>query len=368
MALNRRTFITKSAVAGAGAAAAALAAPAYAQGKRNLSMVMAWPHNFPGLASIAYNFAKYTEALSDGQIAVKVHAAGELVGTFEVFDAVGQGTADVYHAPPVFMVSKWQPATFFGLVPFGMSATEHCGWMYFGGGQELQHRIYRQKFGIVPFTCGHTGIQMAGWFNKEITNLDDFRGITMRIAGISGEVMRRAGAAAVMVAPQEIFAAFQAGTIDATELCCAWLDSANGFHQVAKFYYTPGWQEVNSAGEIGVNAALFDDMTPHQKAIIENAARAANGVNMGEWPYHNAKFMRTLTREHGVMIKTYPDDVILALAKASAEVVAELGAIDDDAKEVYASWKATRDEAMEYSAQVDLPVYHARRIAWEAGA
>jgi len=368
--MKRRSFLRGSAIAGAAgitAAAAAFPAPAIAQGKRDLSMVMAWPHNFPGLASIAYNYVKYVEAMTDGQIKITLHAAGELVGPFEVFDAVESGAADLYHSPAIFNFSKWQPSAFFSFVPFGLTTTEHNAWMYHGGGQALQNEAYRELFNLVAFTCGQTGVQMAGWFNKEVTSLDDFRGLTMRIPGLGGEVMREAGASAVMIAPQEIFQSLQNGTIDATELCCAWLDAGNGFHQHAKFYYTPGWQEPNSAGEIGINADVFDSMSDQQKAIMEHAAQAANAVNIGEWSYYNAEFMAKLIGEEGVVVKTYPDEVILALAEAAAKVVSNLGNSDAPmAKKIYESWSAYQKKALEYSALVESPLYHARKIVVEA--
>lgn len=361
--MQRRSFLKGSLAAGAGTAVAtgAFPAPAISQGKRQLNMVMAWPHNFPGLASIAYNYAQYVEELSGGKITIKVNAAGEMVGSFEIFDAVGSGAADLYHGPALFLVSKWPAATFFSVIPFGLTALEHCAWMYHGGGQDLQHEAYRDLFNLVPYTCGHTGIQMAGWFNKEINNLDDFRGITMRNPGLGGETMRRVGASAVMIAPQEIFQALQAGTVDATELCCAWLDSANGFQQHAKYYYTPGWQEPNSAGEIGVNADLFDSLDDTEKKIMERAAAAANAVNLAEWPYYNAQYMQQLVDEHAVEVRNYPTDVIEALAAAAQEVTAELSESDAYAKKIYESWKPWRDRAIAYSALVEAPLYDARR-------
>ncbi|GAB5467972.1 MAG: TRAP transporter substrate-binding protein [Rhodospirillales bacterium] len=368
--MQRRSFLRNSALAGAAGAAGLAAnfpAPAIAQGKRELSMVMSWPHNFPGLASIAYDYIKFVEAMTDGQITIKLSAAGELVGPFEVFDAVGSGAADLYHAPAVFLFSKWKGSVFFSFLPFGLTATEHCAWMYHGGGQELQNEAYGELFNLVAFTCGQTGVQMAGWFNKEVNSLDDFRGVTMRVPGLGGEVMRRVGASAVMIAPQEIFQSLQAGTIDATELCCAWLDAGNGFHQHAKYYYTPGWQEPNSAGEIGINAELFADLTPQQQAIMQHAAQAANSTNIGAWSYYNAEFMQTLLNEHQVDVRTYPDDVLLALAKASEEVAAELGESDPFSQKIYASWKPYRDRAFEYSALVDAPLYRSRQLVVDAG-
>lgn len=138
--INRRQFVTGG-VAAAGLAGATLATPAFAQKKRQLTMVMGWPHNFPGLASIAYNWSKYVEELSDGELTVKVNAAGELVGASEIWDAVGSGAADCYHGVPNWVASKWQGANFFAVIPFGLNALEHAGWMYHGGGQQLHHRI-----------------------------------------------------------------------------------------------------------------------------------------------------------------------------------------------------------------------------------
>ena len=80
-----------------GTAAAAVSVPAYAQGRRRLKMVTTWPKNFPGLGTAPENIAKRVSAMTDGQIEIKIYAAGELVGAFESFDAVSTGTADMYN-------------------------------------------------------------------------------------------------------------------------------------------------------------------------------------------------------------------------------------------------------------------------------
>lgn len=362
MALNRRNFV----LAAGAAPAAALAAPAIAQGNRTLQMVMSWPHNFPGLASIAYDFAKFVNELTDGQLTVDVAAAGELVAAFEVFDAVGSGAADCYHSTPVYLAGQWQPSVFFAQVPFGFTAAEHLGWMYHGGGQEIQQRHFRELFNVMPFTCGQTGLQMAGWFNKEVNNLDDFRGLTIRLPGLGGEVMRRVGANAVLIPAQEIFPALQAGTIDATELQGPWLDTSSGFHQVTKFYYAPGWQEVNSAGEIGLNAEVWDSLSDQHKAAVQRAIEAANSINVGAWAYNNAMFFQTLLNEHEVDVRAFPDDVIDALAKTSAEVVAELATVDERGKEVHDSYMDYFEKALEYSVKTEAPFFASRARQYAA--
>jgi TRAP-type mannitol/chloroaromatic compound transport system substrate-binding protein len=356
MSLNRRKFIK----AGAMAAPAALAAPAYAQGKRTLQMVMSWPHNLPGLASMAYQFSEFLEQMTDGDLTVDVAAAGELVASFEVYDAVGSGAADCLHSTPVYLTGQWQPAAFFSQIPFGLTAVEHMGWMYHGGGQELQQNAFREMIGVIPFTCGQTGIQMAGWFNKEINSLEDLRGITMRIPGLGGEVMRRVGANAVLIPAQEVFPALQSGALDATELQGPWLDTVSGFYQHAKFYYAPGFQEPNSAGEIAINADVWDELGPKNQAIVQRVIESINSINVGAWAYNNANFFQTLKNEHNVDVRSYPQDVIAALIEKSAETVAELGEVDEMSAEIYASYSGYLNKAVEYSNAAEVPFYAAR--------
>lgn len=363
--ITRRSFVASGLAAGV--AGATLSTPAFAQKKRRLVMVMGWPHNFPGLASIAYNWAKYVDELSDGELTVQVNAAGELVGPNEIWDAVGSGAADCYHGVPNWVSSKWQGANFFAVIPFGLNALEHSGWMYHGGGQELHQDIWRKLFNVMPFSAGATGQQWGGWFNREITDLDSFRGVTIRSTGITAEIYRRAGASAAVIPANEVFPALQSGAIDAAEIVGPWLDMANGIHEHGKYYYTPGWQEPSSAAEVGLNADLYDSLTDKQKIIVERAAQAAHAVNLGEWSYYNAQFFHKLRDEHNTDVKIFPDDVLTVLAQESAKLMDELGNADEDSKRVYASWKPYRDMALKYSVFADLPSNHARKLAVDGG-
>ena len=79
--MKRRSFL-----AGAGVAAAAattIATPAIANSPRTLKMVTTWPKNFPGLGVSAERTAKRINDLTNGELEVKVFAAGELVPALE---------------------------------------------------------------------------------------------------------------------------------------------------------------------------------------------------------------------------------------------------------------------------------------------
>lgn len=225
--MDRRSFLKNAGLAGATAGAATLAAPALASGKRELKMVTTWPKNLPGLGVGAQRIADRITALTDGQLTVKLFASGELVPGFESFDAVSNGTADMYHAAEYYWLGKHKAFGFFTAVPNGMTVPELETWMHFGGGQQLWDELSAQ-FNLKSFLAGNTGTQAGGWFNKEINSLEDLKGLKMRMPGLGGEVMRRLGASAVALPGTEIFPALQSGAIDATE----WLVHGTIWHSV----------------------------------------------------------------------------------------------------------------------------------------
>ena len=172
--MDRRSFLKTSALGGSAAAATTLAAPAYAQGKRTLTMVTSWGRGLAGVFDSAQRCADSITAMSDGNLTVEIKAAGELVGAFEVFDAVSSGQADMYHAADYYFVGQHPGYAFFTAVPFGMTAQEMVNWYYQDGGMEL-HDELGSIFGLKSFLAGNTGAQAGGWYSKEINSPDDFQ-------------------------------------------------------------------------------------------------------------------------------------------------------------------------------------------------
>ena len=207
--MKRRQFIGKAAVTAAAATTAACSggASAPAAGGAGSSaktefrwkLVTTWPPNFPGLGTGAIRFAETIEKCSNGRIRIKIYGAGELVPPFEVFDAVSRGTAELGHAGAYYWKGKTEAASFFSGVPFGLTAAEMNAWLYFGGGLELWRETYA-PFGVLPAPCGNSGTQMGGWFNREVRSIADLKGLKMRIPGLGGEVLARAGGTPVALA------------------------------------------------------------------------------------------------------------------------------------------------------------------------
>jgi TRAP-type mannitol/chloroaromatic compound transport system substrate-binding protein len=361
--MKRREFISGAAVAGAGAAAATLATPAIAQDMRELKMVTTWPKNFPGLGTSAERLAQRITAMSGGRLTVKVFAAGELVPPFEAFDAVSSGTADMYHGAEYYWQGKSKAFNFFAAVPFGLTATEMSAWIHHAGGQALWDEL-SADFNIKPMMVANTGVQMGGWFNKEINSLEDYKGLKIRMPGLGGEVLRRIGAAAVSLPGGEIFPALQSGAIDATEWVGPWNDLAFGFYKVAKYYYYPGFHEPGTTLSGGVNLDVWNSLSDEDKAIIEAAATAENDYSLAEFNARNGDALATLINEHNVELRKFSDDVMTAIGTAAGEVVAEVAAEDPMTQKVYESFLDFRTKAMGWARIADQAYWNARELPY----
>ncbi len=343
-----------------GTAAASVTAPAYAQGKRRLKMVTTWPKNFPGLGTAPENIAKRVRLMTDEQIDIKIFAAGELVGAFEAFDAVSTGTADMYNGAEYYWQGKSTAFNFFTAVPFGMTAQELNAWLNFGGGQKLWDEL-SAKFNIRAFQSANTGVQMGGWFNKEIKSLDNFMGLKIRMPGLGGEVMRRLGAAAVALPGGEIFPSMKSGAIDASEWVGPWNDLAFGFHQVAKYYYCPGFHEPGAGLSTGINLDIWESLTKAQQETIRTACQAENENTFSEYNYKNAIALEILVKKHKVKIRRFSPEIMRALKKTSDIVLDKAAAKDAFTKKVYQSFRASMANSMAWGAQSEEPYMRARR-------
>ena len=311
-------------------------------------MVTTWPKNFPGLGTGANNLAKKINQLSGGRMEVKVYGAGELVPALETFDAVSRGTAQMGHGAAYYWKGKNDVFQFFSTVPFGLTAQEMNGWLYNGGGLELWQKAYA-KYNLIPMPAGNMGVQMGGWFNKEINNLDDLKGLKMRIPGLGGEVLKRAGGTPVNLPGGELFTAMQSGTIDAVEWVGPFNDLTFGFYKVAKFYYYPGWHEPGTTLEAIINKEAFEALPADLQVIVKSACKLANHEMLAEYVSRNNDALQTLINKHKVQVKRFPDDVLEKLRTLSDDVVKELANKDAFASEVYESFSSYRKKTENWS-------------------
>ncbi len=365
--MKRREFLKSAAVGTVAAGASTLAAPAIAQDKMRWKMVTAWPKNLPGPGVAAQMLADRITSLSGGRIEVELFAAGEIVPGNGVFDAVSEGTAELYHAVPAYWGSKSKGILLFGSQPFGLRADEQFGWLAHGGGQELYDEIYG-NFGLKPFLCGNSGPQWQGWFRNEINSVDDLKGLRFRTTGLASEMCSKLGMAVQAMGGRDMFQALQSGALDAGEFIGPWTDSALGFYQVAKNYYWPGVGEPSSAEECAVNKAVYDALPADLQQAVALACQSLYNPVWTEYSTKHALALEKLVAEQGVQVKKLPDDVIIAMGNAAGEVIVELRESDDElVRRIVESFLVYRASIARYMTYADNGQMNARALDYKYG-
>ena len=313
----------------------------------NWTMVTTWPPGFQGLGTGAEYLAEQINQLSNGRLKVKVYGAGELVPALQVFDAVSSGSVEMGHGASYYWKGKLPAASFFTSVPFGLNAQEMNSWLLDGGGLELWQELY-SPYNLLPMPGGNTDIQMAGWFNKEIKSIDDIKGLKMRIPGLGGEVLKRAGGTPELIAGGEIFSALEMGRIDAAEFVGPYNDLAFGFYKAAKFYYYPGWQEPCANLEAIINKDAFAKLPQDLQEIVKSACLVANLDMLAEFSIKNSEALKTLVDKHNVQLRRLPDDVLNQFEKISEELIKEQGAHNELSGRIYESYMDFKAKAIEW--------------------
>ena len=352
--MKRRDFLKK---AGLGAAAAAAgitglvacakeeeekkeaAAPAVVTKQTyKWRMTSTWPPKLPVLQEGADRIAQRIKALSDGRLEIEVYAGGELVPPLETFQAVSDGTVECGTGAAYYWAGKEPACQWFAAVPFGMNAQGMSAWFKGGDGLKLWEETYA-PFNVIPRPGGSTGVQMGGWFNKKIETIDDYKGLKMRIPGLGGKVVAKAGGTVVLVAGGEIFTNLERGVIDSTEWVGPYHDLRMGFYQAAKYYYYPGWHEPGTYLEFIFNKKAYEALPKDLQHIVDAACAEAEVWALAQFDANNGAALQTLINEHNVQVIKFPDEVLDALRPLALEVVEEEAAKSAMATKVNESFK-----------------------------
>src|SRR5215813_9569274 len=321
--MRRRDF-SKLALAGA---VGTVAAPAVVRAQTTFNWKMtsfygpnaAFYSTGPGSAK---DLVKRIEDMSGGRIKIQFYGAGELIPAAEGFDAVSTGTVEMNYANAYFWTGKLFAGQYFTAVPFGLNFQGLNGWMYDGGGLQLWREAY-DRFNLVPFLCGNTGVQMTGWFKKPIEKVDDLKGLKMRIPGLAGRVYAQLGVDVKLLPGGEIFPALERGVIDAAEFVGPYQDRRLGLHKAAKFYYTTGWHESSTVTELIINKAAWESLPADLKEIVKAAAGACQAISQAWCDSTNAEALEDLVTKEGVKTAPLPPEILARLKEVTVQVLAD---------------------------------------------
>ncbi len=312
------------------------------------SMATSWPISLDTIFGGAKTFSDRVAALTGGKFKITPRPAGEIAPPLEVLNVVSQGAVPCGHTAGYYYLGKTPAAAFGTALPFGLNAQQQNAWLYEGGGLALLQALYAKKFGVIQFPCGNTGTQMGGWFRKEISTLNDLKGLKMRIPGLGGKVMSKLGVTVQNLPGGEIFQALQTGAIDAAEWVGPYDDEKLGLHRVADYYYYPGWWEPGPTLELQINLQAWQKLPVEYQEAIKTASYESNATMLAKYDTRNNEALQRLLKG-GVKLRAYSNEIMAAAEKASFELYDEFSAKDEDFKQIFAQWKAFRDRIYEWN-------------------
>ena len=339
--MQRRRFIYHSGLAGVLAAGAA---PAIVHAQVNLRWRLAssFPKSLDTIFGAAELFAKKVGEMSGGKFQISVHPGGELMPPFGVVDGVQAGTVEMAHTVPYYYFGKDETFAIGATIPFGLNSRQMTAWTVHGNGLKLMREFYA-KYNIINFPGGNTGVQMGGWYRKEIKSLADMKGLKMRIGGFAGRVIERMGAVSQSIPGGEVYQALEKGTIDAVEWIGPYDDEKLGFYKVAPYYYYPGWWEGGPQIDFFINTKAYAGLSAEYKAIIEAAASVAHIDMQARYDAKNPAALKSLVKA-GVKVLPFPKPVLDEAFKQSMQLYDELSAKNPNWKKVYEDYAAFRRE------------------------
>jgi TRAP-type mannitol/chloroaromatic compound transport system substrate-binding protein len=355
--MNRREFMQNLAIRTTAATALGLAAGCAAQEagvapqaesataqelpELTWDMPTSWPVALDTIFGGATTFADTVKSLTGGRFTINARPAGELAPGTEVLNVVQEGAFPIGHTASYYYVGK-SPVTAFGTaLPFGLTAQQQNAWLYEGGGLAKMQEIYAKLFNVIQFPAGNTGVQMGGWFRKEINTVADLQGLKMRIPGLGGQVMAKLGVTVQTLPGGEIFQALQTGAIDAAEWVGPYDDEKLGLQKAAQFYYYPGWWEPGPTLEVEINLDEWNKLPAFYQEVIKTSAYVANMTMLARYDARNNDALGRLV-EGGAQLRGYSQEIMDAAEVASFELYDELAGKDADFAAVYEEWKAFR--------------------------
>jgi len=307
-----------------------------------------WPTSLDTIYGGAVRFAERVSAMTGGKFMMSTQPGGEVVPALEVLQNVESGAIKAGHTASYYYIGLNASTAFGTALPFGLTSRQQNAWLYEGGGLELLQEFYKERFNAIQFPAGNTGVQMGGWFNKEIKSKADLQGLVMRIPGLGGQVMDKLGVSVQVLPGAEIFQALQTNTIDATEWIGPYDDTVMGFHEVTQFYYHPGWWEPGPSLEVQISLDEWNSLPEVYQEIIKAAAYEADATMMASYDAKNPGALTEIMESSDVTILPFPLDVMEAAEEAAFEVFDENAAKTAEFKSIFEHWKAFREPIQEW--------------------
>ena len=273
---NRRKFLTGAAVAGVATLAAPHVATAHGH-TTSWKIQTSWPGGI-GL-QIFKDWCASIKEKSGGELEFVPFGAKDVVGDFQLFDAVKNGVIQAMNPFTLYWAGRMPAAVFLSSYPMSMRNPHEWDVFYYGlGGLEMARELFASEgmYYVGPIHHGPNIIHSK----VPIRSVDDFRGRKMRLpGGMVAEVFQELGAKTTLLPGSEIFPALEKGTIDVADYVGPAINQALGFDQVTKYISMgpPGFMSVYQPVDLmdlTVGMDAWNALSPQMQQFVELETKA----------------------------------------------------------------------------------------------
>ena len=317
---SRRKFL-KAGAAAAGAATVGFPMVSRAQ-TVTIKMQGAWGAK-DVFNDMALQYVDRVNEMSGGRLKIDYLVSGAVVKAFQVQDAVHDGVLDAGHQVSAYWYGKNKAASLFGTGPvFGADAHQILAWIHNGGGQQLYNELVQDILGLnlVGFFAMPMPTQPLGWFQQEITNADQMKGLKYRTVGLATDIMQSMGVNVTQLPGGEIVPALERGVIEAFEYNNPTSDRLFGAQDVSKHYMLGSYHQAAEFFEIIFNKSMYDSLPGELQAILRYAAEAANTANFALAMDRYSSDLQALI-DDGVNVYRTPEAIMQAQLQAWDQVL-----------------------------------------------
>ncbi len=320
----------------------------FAAKKVKWKLAMTWPKTLAPLSTVPLKVSALVKEMSGGKFIIKVHGKGIHKAPFGILDMVKNNHYEIGHSSSYYYKGSDIATALLTTAPFGMTTAEQYAWYYYGGGEQITKKVY-DKFKVDTYQGGNTGVQMGGWFKKEINTLSDLKGLKMRIPGMAGEIFAKLGVNVTNIAAGELYTSLDRGTVDAVEFVSPGLDIKMGFHKIAPYYYT-GWHEPASEMHFFVNQKAFKKLPREYQVILQSAIKVATAEMYIDTYNKNTVAWQQMKKEFpNIKVKTFPQEVLQAMKNTSDKIMEKYSKENKLFKEIYQSQQNYLKQSREWT-------------------
>ncbi len=264
-------------------------------------------------------FAAQVERLTVGSFVIEVQ--DRMVLDQDSFGALETGLIDAVWGSAGHHHREDPALAIFSGFPFGPDAEGFTAWMLEGGGAEALEAIYA-RHGLKSLYCGVLPAEGGGWFRAPIETVADLDGLSMRAFGYGALTLRALGVVPYELPAADIRPALETGLIAAAEFSLPSIDADLGLHEAAGHLYLPGWQQPATSLELLMLERSWATLSDVHRSAIEAACEATLS-----WSLAMARERQDTAldrfRAQGIEIHDWPEEILAALRRAWAEVIAE---------------------------------------------